>query len=278
MVRAAADARNRCYVHPHREAEVKCERCRAPLCADCVQTLGGQNLCGRCVEELAFIESSKPTFAQRVREFFTSLRNGVIFAAVLVAILGGLFLVFRPLLDKPITPEEMARFRYAAAGGFQTPEGINVNSTVLGAKVVSFTSQRAQFEAFHLINEYVGDAYPGWRSESAAFPQDIVVQVSQASGVSKVILSQQPGEPAETDARLVEVDASPQSATGGWVTLGRWELKDTLGPQKFTFEPASAKYLRLRILSNYGSHDYTSLAEFDAYVVPQTGLPTPAKP
>jgi hypothetical protein len=249
-----------------------------PLCGDCAQTYGGQKLCAHCVEELELIEASKPTLADRVRGLFTSLRNAVIFGVVLAAVLGGLFLVFRPLLNQPITPEEMARFRYAAGGSFQTPEGINANSTVLGAKVVSSTSQRPGYEAFHLINEYVGDAYPGWRSASATFPQDIVVQVGQESAVSKVILNQQPGEPAATDAKLVEVDASTTGPDGGWVVLGKWQLQPTLGNQKFTFAPTQAKYLRLRILSNEGSTDYTSLAEFDAYVVPQSpggATPTP---
>jgi len=275
MLKAYANARNRCYIHPHREAEVKCERCRTPLCADCAQTYQGQSLCARCVEELERIEAAKPTLASRIRDFFTSLRNGLIFTAILAVVLGGLFLVFKPLLNKPITPEEMARFRYAVSGSFQTPEGINVNSTVLGAKVVSYTSQRPGYEASHLINEYVGDGYPGWRSSTAAFPQDVVVEGDKVSAVSKVIFNQQPGEPAATDAKLVEVDASTQGPNGAWVTLGRWELQPKLGPQKFTFPATDAKWLRLRVLSNNGSSDYTSLAEFDAYVVPRSPLPTP---
>lgn len=278
MLKAYANARNRCYLHPHREAEVKCERCRTPLCAECAQSYRGQKMCAHCIEELELIEASKPTFADRVRGFFTSVRNTLIGAAVLVIVFGGLFLIFRPLLNKPITPEEMARFRYAASGSFQTPDGINANSTVLGAKVVSFTSERKGDEAFHLINEYVGDSYPGWRSASATFPQDVVVQLGQESGISKVILTQQPGEPPETDAAKVEVDASTTGPNGPWKPLGQWDLQATPGPQKFTFAATPATYLRLRILSNHGSTDYTSLAEFDAYVVTQSPLqPTPSR-
>jgi hypothetical protein len=272
VLKAYSDARNRCYLHPHRTADTKCERCKTPLCDECVREFRGQRLCQRCVEEIEFIEISRPTLRDRVRQFFTSVRNTIIVLAVIAIICGGIFYAFRNLMNQPITPEEMARFRYAAAGTFQTPEGINVNSTVLGAKVVSFTSQQTGYEAFHLINEYAGPDYPGWRSAQATFPQDIVVEQQNVSLVQKVILTQQPNEPKDTWAKDFELQASTVGPTQGFVTVGRWQLRQTTEPQKFTFPPTPAHWLRLRILSNYGSPAYVSLAEFDAYVVPQ-GLP-----
>lgn len=269
MLKAYSDSRNRCYLHPHRTAEQKCDRCKIGLCEECVHEYRGQRLCEHCVEELVYLESTRPTFADRVRGFFRSLRNTLIAVAVIAAIGGGLFYAFRGLMNQPITPEQMARFRYAAAGTFQTPEGINVNSTVLGAKVVAFTSQRPGYEASHLINEYAGPDYPGWRSADASFPQDIVVEQQNVSAVSKVILTQQPNEPKDTWAREFEVQASTVGPSSGFVTIGRWQLRQVDGPQRFTFAPVPAHWLRLRILSNYGSTQYTSLAEFDAYVVPQ---------
>ncbi len=272
MLKAYSDARNRCYLHPHRPAEQKCDRCKTGLCEECVHEFQGQQLCERCVEELDFIEASKPTLADRVRGFFHSLRNTVIAIAVIGVICGGLFYAFRGLMNQPITPEQMARFRYAAAGSFQTPDGINVNSTVLGASLVSYSSQRKGFEAFHLINEYAGPDYPGWRSEDATFPQDVVVEEQNVSGVSKVILTEQPTEPEDTWAKDFEIQASTQGPDRGFVTVGRWQLQQISGPQKFTFAATQSKWLRLRILSNYGSSQYTSLAEFDAYVVPANPL------
>lgn len=271
MLKAYSDSRNRCYLHPHRLAEQKCERCKTPLCDECVHEYQGQQLCEHCVEELEFVEASKPTFADHVRGFFRSLRNTLIVLAIIAAICGGIFYAFRGLMNQPITPEQMARFRYAASGSFQTPEGINVNSTVLGAKVVSFSSQRTGFEATHVINEYAGPDYPGWRSAEATFPQDFVVEQQNVSSISKVILTEQPNEPHDTWAKDFEIQASTTGPDRGFVTVGRFELKQIDGPQRFTFPVTQTKWLRLRILSNDGSAQYTSLAEFDAYVVQRQG-------
>jgi len=275
VLKAYSDARNRCYLHPHRPADQKCERCKTGLCEECVHEFQGQHLCEHCVEELDFIEASKPTFSDHVRGFVHSLRNTVIAIAVIVAICGGLFYAFRGLMNQPITPEQMARFRYAASGSFQTPDGINVNSTVLGASVASFTSERKGFEAFHVINEYAGTDYPGWRSVDVTFPQDFVITQQNVSDVSKVILTQQPTEPRDTWAQDFEIQGSTEGPDRGFVTIGRWQLQQVAGPQKFTFAATPAKWLRLRVLSNYGSSEYTSLAEFDAYVVPANPLGSP---
>jgi len=278
MLKAYSDVRNRCQIHPHRMAEVKCERCKVGLCSECTHEYNGQKLCGNCAAELEYIEVSKPTFRDRVRDFFTSLRNTVIVVAVLAVIVGAGFLLLRPVFDQPITPEQMARFRYAASGSFQTPEGINANSTVLGASLLSSTSQAKGYEATHLINEYVGDSYPGWRSAGAAFPQDVVVQHDGTSLVSKVILTQQPGEPAATEVKDFEIDISNEGPDSGWVKVGEWTAAQTAGPQRFTFTATPGKWIRLRILSNYGSTEYTSLGEFDAFVVSNGpgAVPTPA--
>ncbi|MGH2459674.1 MAG: discoidin domain-containing protein, partial [Chloroflexota bacterium] len=268
-------SRKRCYLHPHRPAEQKCNRCKTCLCEECVHEFQGQYLCEHCLEELDFIEATRPTFADHVRGFFHSLRNTVIAIVVIGAICGGLFYAFRGLMDQPITPEQMARFRYAASGSFQTADGINVNSTVLGASVASFTSQRKGYEATHVINEYSGPDYPGWRSADATFPQDFVVAQQNLSAVSKVILTQQPNEPLNTWAKDFEIQASSEGPNRGFVTIGQWQLRPVAGPQKFTFKATPSKWLRLRILSNYGSGEYTSLAEFDAYVVPANPLGAP---
>src|SRR5258708_14426869 len=127
----------------------------------------------------------------RLIDNLISLRNGTIVVGVVVVVCIGIFFLFRPLMSQPITPEEVARFRYAASGSFQTPEGINLNSTVLNAKIVAFTSDRPGYEVKHLINEYTGPDYPGWRSSNVAFSQDIVVEHDQDGETSKVIFYQQ---------------------------------------------------------------------------------------
>jgi hypothetical protein len=230
--------------------------------------------CEHCRDEVELAVASKPTFRMRLTENLISLRNGSIVVGVVVVVCIGIFFLFRPLMSQPITPEEFARFRYAASGSFQTPEGINLNSTVLNAKIVAFTSDRPGYEVKHVINEYTGPEFPGWRSSSVAFPQDIVVEHDQDGETSKVILFQHPNEPPDTMAKDVEIDVSTVGPTQGFQFVGRWQLAQTTGPQKFTFPPARGKWLRLRVLSNYGSAEYTSLDEFDAYVVPAGAFPS----
>ncbi len=276
MIKAYSNARERCNLHPHRAAEAKCDRCKTGLCSECVRTYDGMTLCSHCVDELEYAVASKPTLRDKLRDTMVNFRNGAIVVAVIVLIGIGLIYAFRGLLSQPITPEEFARFRYAAAGSFQTPEGINQNSTVLGAKVVLFTSDRPGFEVKHTINEYIGEEYPGWRSATATFPQDIVVQHDQPSAISKVILTQQGNEPLETWVKDFEVDVSNDGPDRGFTTVGTWRLAQIKGSQRFTFPSTSSKWIRLRVLSNYGSPDYTSLSEFDAYSVPPSPNATPS--
>jgi len=44
--------------------------------------------------------------------------------------------------------------------------------------------------------------------------------------------------------------------------LGQWTLEQRTGPQTFAFPRRPVWGLWLRILSNYGSADFTTLAEF----------------
>jgi Sad1 / UNC-like C-terminal len=275
MLKASSEARNRCYLHPHRLAAKRCERCRTGLCADCTRTYRGQILCQNCADEVELAFLSIPTFKERVVERLTSLRNTMIVVAIVVAVSAGAFLLLRPLMNQPISPEEFARFRYAASGGFQTAEGVNANSTVLGAKVVSATSERLGFEAKHLINEYTGAEYPGWRSATATFPQDIVVSHDQITTVSKVILFPQTTETSATRVKHFEIAVSNDGPDTGFITVGAWDADQSDGLQRFTFPSTTSKWIRLRILSNYGSTDYTSLDEFDAYSASNNPLTAP---
>jgi hypothetical protein len=233
-------------------------------------------LCEHCRDELELAIASRPTFRTRLIDNLISLRNGAIVVAVVVAVCVGIFFLFRPLLSQPITPEEFARMRYAVSGSFQTPEGIDLNSTVLNAKVAAFTGDRPGYEVKHLINEYTNPDYPGWRSANAALPQDIVVEHDQDAETSKVILVQQTSEPPATMVKDFEIDVSNVGPNQGFQPVGRWQLTQAAGPQKFTFSPVAGKWIRLRILSNYGSTDYTSLDEFDAYNVPASATPSPS--
>src|SRR5919204_15729 len=142
-------------------------------------------------------EMSRSTVLIRQRR--TSVWGGMKIGLGVVGVLAvpGSYVV-RNLMSTPITPEEFARFRYAAAGTFDTPEGVNTLSTVLGGKVLSATSAQEGFPERRLIDEYVGTGFPGWRSADATMPQEVVFETSQPTRIEKVILTQQPNEPPQS--------------------------------------------------------------------------------
>lgn len=277
MIHAAAEARERCYNHPHRRATRKCFRCARGMCDECVSDWRGQPACETCVGELE--EHERITHIppkERVRRFGVSLRN-VLIGLLVVAILAvPASFVVRRLMSTPISPEEFARFRYAAAGTFETEEGTNVLSTVLGARVVSATSDLPEHPARRLIDEYVGTAFGGWRSDGTGYPQEIVFDTGQTVRFEKINIQQQPGEPPETFVREFEVRVSVDSAEGPWRTIGRFTAKQTTELQRIVLErPVTARFIQLAVLSNYGG-PYASLGEFDAFILPRGPFAQPS--
>lgn len=276
MLRAHLGARKRCYNHPHRETLLTCDRCKTPYCEDCLVQYDGARMCAVCIQELEAAKAAQLTFRERVVQSIRSLGTTLIVAAVVVAVLGGVFFLVRPYFDRPITPEEMARFRYAIAGSFETEEGVNVSSTVLGARVVSATSAAEGYPAKQLINEYTGPGITPWRSADATFPQEIVVEFQDVSGVSKVILRNNPDEPPETYVKAFEVLLSTEGPDTGYKSVGQFQMEQNAEAQRFEFTPTPGRWVKLRILGNYGSSAYTSLDEFNSYVVPANPLASPS--
>lgn len=285
-MRAALETRKRCYNHPHRETTLTCDRCKTSYCAECLGEYGDDKVCRVCRQELVDFQAAQLTFGQKAANSARSFGNGLIVTTIVLAVLAGVFYFSRGWFDKPLTPEEMARFRYAMAGSFETEEGVNVSSTVMGAQVISATSAAEGHPAKQLINEYTGPAIPAWRSADATFPQEIVVELQDGSVVQKVILTNNTEEPAATYPMTIEVLVSTQAADAGFVAVGQFTLSQTADPQRLEFAPTPAKWAKLRILGNYGSTEYTSLDEWDTYQVPLNsprfprGTPaaSPAKP
>ncbi len=211
-------------------------------------------------------ESMRPTTKQRIIEALISLRNTLLAIAVILALIVGGYLLLKDQIAVQLTPEELARFRYAVGGSFNTPEGINASTTVLGAQIVSATSEQPGHDAKRVIDEYGGPDYAGWRSHDATFPQEIVVKLADNGGVDKVIFTNHPIESLDTYVKEFEVLLSAEGADGPWQLVGRWTAEQNSEVQRFTFQKTRAKYAMLRILSNYGSLYYTSLTTFEVYV------------
>jgi hypothetical protein len=203
---------------------------------------------------------------ERVLQGLVSLRNTIIVTAIFVAVFGGGFFLIRDNLDIELTPEELARFRYAMSGSLTTEEGVNATTTVLGASVVAATSERADHDAKRLIDEYNGPNFEGWRSLDVSFPQEIIVELTDRVIPDKVILSNHPTEPVNSYVKDFEVLLSLESPEGPWQSIGQWTAEQRPEIQRFTFESVPARFAMLRVLSNYGSREFTSLTSFELYV------------
>jgi hypothetical protein len=182
-------------------------------------------VCDSCRAELILADSLRPTTTQRIIAALISLRNTLLAIAVILALIVGGYLLLKDRIAVQLTPEELARFRYAVAGSFNTPEGINASTTVLGAAIVSATSERPGHDTKRVIDEYGGADYAGWRSQDATFPQEIVVKLADNGGVDKVIITNQPIESPDTYVREFEVLLSAEGADGPWPLAGRWSAE-----------------------------------------------------
>ena len=272
MIRANLDARHQCNIHPHRPASIYCKRCRKPLCDECARRYEDLKVCDNCLNELDMAERMKLTPWERVFQGLESLRNTVIATAIIGGIFAGGFFLIRDNLNIELTPEELARFRYAMSGSFATEEGLNATTTVLEASIVTATSQRTEHDARRLIDEYHGPSFEGWRSVDASFPQEVVVELTDRVAADKVILTNHPVEPTNSYVKDFEVLLSLESPEGPWQSVGRWTAEQHPEVQRFPFDSMLAEFAMLRVLSNYGSQEFTSLTSFEVYVTVDNSL------
>ncbi|MBM4418584.1 MAG: hypothetical protein FJ033_09775 [Chloroflexi bacterium] len=281
MIRAASETRTRCADHPHRRATRKCARCGRPLCDECAAQLSARGQCALCVEELEEKHRlENPTWRERAERFGRSARNFIILTIIVIAIMIPIAIGARRLMDTPLKPEELARMRYALIGTFETAEGVNTTSTVLGATVVLVTSEVVGNEATRLNDEYVAETYGGYRTADDRFPVDVVFGREEPGRVEKLHFQQQPLEPVETHVRLVEVSISMESAGGPWFSLGEFALTESLEIQRHVLTGVRPyRWIRLRVLAN-GGGPYASLGEFGAFTLPRASLlgVTPSDP
>ena len=139
-IRAASEIRQRCYNHPHRRA-TRSARAASAACASSARASGATAGLRALPERGRRAGPDRQPADRGARPSGRrSLRNFLVGLAVVGVLAVPGYYVVKNLMSTPITPEEFARFRYAAAGSFDTPEGVNTLSTVLGGKVLTATS------------------------------------------------------------------------------------------------------------------------------------------
>lgn len=102
---------------------------------------------------------------------------------------------------------------------------------------------------------------PGWCSSSNVFPQELVFSffAHQPALISAVVMTAETYAPKEQWAKDVEVWASMDGVDTGFTKLGEITLRNEPGEQTISVPATQARFVKLRILSNYGHKDYVEL-------------------
>lgn len=167
------------------------------------------------------------------------------------------------------------------------PYGESLIAAANGGRIVEYSSQALgedgkplqQWRAANLIDGLVAaaDREPehesfGWSSNAAPAADRPELIVFEVPGPTARVIDAALVDPATRDpwgmmrgAREIEIAVSTLDADGPWKALGHWELPLQPSPQLFHFPPAEAKYVRLMVLSNYGSDRYVELGEFGVF-------------
>lgn len=264
-----------CYNHPHRKTTDRCDRCGTVYCKECLTARGNRSFCQHCTTEYDAIQ------ARRQRPFLEKLKDvapkrssvvfTIVFLLLVVAVAG---IVGRQLASITLEPEEAARVARAFRGTLQTTEGLNLVEAIVGGQVVAASSEREEGDhlAKRLVDGWADPQVPDWRAANAAIPQEIVFAIERqvlAGGQAysnTITLQASEQSPAETWVREFRVFVSTESADGPWEEVGLFTLADSPLLQRFTYEARPTWYVKLVILSNYGSTEYTSLAEVGVYL------------
>ena len=144
----------------------------------------------------------------------------------------------------------------------------NVALPAVGGSIVQYTSQKAYRGRFGDIRGEVvgflldgGTSSIGWVSANNTLPQDIVLafQHDESVLIDRIVLNPQTPANAATRVREFSVALSDHPSDG-FRDVGTFTLANVPGDQSFPIN-REGRYLRLRLLSNHGSTQETSLGE-----------------
>jgi Mg-chelatase subunit ChlD len=132
----------------------------------------------------------------------------------------------------------------------------NLVLSALGGSIVSYTSEYASHGAYRLID---GDPAKDWRSGgNLHFPQEFVLAFHNdaAALIDRIVFDAE----KTFGARVVSVSTSLVSPVDGFEEVGRFTLKNATGEQSFPIQ-RRARFVKLRILENFGDQGFVSLGE-----------------
>lgn len=128
-----------------------------------------------------------------------------------------------------------------------------------GAKVLEFNKEAKG--AFNIL-EKDKDKY--LRNPCSAEGKFVIIELSEETLVDTIAIAN--FEHYSSNPKEFEVLSSLTYPPGNWETLGRFTVANAKQAQNFTFaEPKWARYLKLNLLSHYGSEFYCTLSMLEVY-------------
>lgn len=133
------------------------------------------------------------------------------------------------------------------------------DSPLKGITVVNFSSEYFGGSAQQLVD---GNPNSGWSSANANFPQSFVFELGVESTISELSFNNVSKNEPEQASKEIEISFSTESATSGFKSATKATLaQGEIGQGVRLSSPTSARWVKLRILSNYGHPGYVQLGD-----------------
>jgi len=127
-------------------------------------------------------------------------------------------------------------------------------------RVVNFSSQTAGYYDAGNIVDQNPNSY--WKSGDGALPQSFVIELPIHAAISELSFNNAAGENAKQATREIEISFSDQSATSGFESIMKAVLVQGEIGQGVKVKPVKdSRWVKLRILVNYGDPEYTQLGD-----------------
>jgi hypothetical protein len=131
------------------------------------------------------------------------------------------------------------------------------DSALKPIKLVNFSSE--YYGAAGLVD---GNPNTGWVSGNGNFPQSFVFELPVESDVSELSFNNVSSNEPEQSSKEVEISSSVDSATAGFEVVTKATLaQGEIGQGVRLKSPTRARWIKLRILSNYGHPSRTQLGD-----------------
>lgn len=172
----------------------------------------------------------------------------------------------------------LAAWLIAAPCLAQTGPEINLLAFSNGALVDRVTSTQGYgWEPIWLLDESPNTGFAS--KEHTRLPIEIVISLAERSELRRLAFNTEKAQSAEVAAKNIEVLMSDQSSSAGFVPVMSLTLAGRKDGQSFTLpKPATGKWLKLVVKSNYGDPDQVEIMDVLGFGVQLTksGLPNVA--